>query len=60
MRAPMDSSRPPTRAVRIAKLAQKFATRLEELKHPSVKFTSAELAVEMVESPGLVEFTAPK
>ena len=60
MRQPVDPSRPPTRVVCMAKLAGQFAAGLEDLGHPTTKFTSAELGVQMVESPGRVEFTAPK
>jgi hypothetical protein len=59
MRRPLDPSRP-TRALRVAELAKQFATALAGLKHPAAKLTSAELAVQMIESPGFVTFTAAK
>ena len=55
MRKPVGDQEP-TRVVRMAALAKDFANELEKAKHPTPEFTSAELAVEMVESPGLVEF----
>ena len=60
MRAPVDSSRSPTRVVRVAELAGLFAMRLEGLGHPAAKFSSAEFGVEMVESPGLVAFDSAR
>jgi hypothetical protein len=58
--APMrQSAARPTRVVRIAKLADLLSRRLKELGHAAPDFTSAEFGVEMVESPGFVEFKAP-
>jgi hypothetical protein len=54
MRQPADPSRPPTRVVCMAKLAELFKEALKALRD----VTSSELGVELVESPGLVEFKA--
>jgi hypothetical protein len=52
---PIDApTRKRTRVVQIAALAEKFRDRLS-----LAKFTSAEFAVQMVESPGLVDFKPP-
>jgi len=56
MRIPGATSSRPTRVVQIAELATKFADELTKLGHPAANFTSAEFAVEMVESPGLADF----
>jgi len=60
MRKPADPSRPPTRVIRMAKLAAQLGEGLKSLGHETPRFTSAELGVEMVESPGLVTFTGAK
>ncbi len=60
MRQPAVPTRPPTRVVRMGRLAQQLAAGLRDLGHPAGTFTSAELGVQMVESAGLVEFTVPK
>ncbi|HEY3706409.1 MAG TPA: hypothetical protein VGL22_15205 [Terracidiphilus sp.] len=55
--APMRSGKGrPTRVVRVAELAALFQQRLTELKQAPSVFTSGEFGVEMVESPGLVDF----
>ena len=52
---PIDApTRKGTRVVQVAALAEKFRDRLG-----LAKFTSAEFAVQMVESPGLVDFKPP-
>ncbi len=56
MRPPLAGS-PPTRVVAMANLAKSMKEKLSQLGHSTNTFTSAEFGVEMVESPGLVEFT---
>jgi hypothetical protein len=49
----------PTRVVRVAALAAQMKERLTALGQAAPLFTSGEFGVEMVESPGLVDFTPP-
>lgn len=50
----------PTRVVRVAELASLFQQRLKSLGQDAPDFTSGEFGVEMVESPGLVDFKPPQ
>jgi hypothetical protein len=50
----------PTRVVRVAELASLFQQRLTSLGQEAPEFTSGEFGVEMVESPGLVDFKPPQ
>lgn len=55
--APMRNGKTrPTRVVRVAELATLFQQRLKALGQEAPDFTSGEFGVEMVESPGKVEF----
>lgn len=56
MRKPAVAGSRPTRVVCMSRLAGQFVAGLKALNYDTVPFTSAELGVEMVESPGLVEF----
>jgi len=49
----------PTRVVRVASLAAQMQQRLAVLGQEAPLFTSGEFGVEMVESPGLVDFKPP-